>query len=1001
MAELESSLAAIPGGGPNNETLLELLRAPMRAAPDSLAGQLAWVRGNWGLLIGSHLRKLLGGVDLLAEEDKPVFYGPGPSQVLTFDKADSEYEAFSQDKDWMPRVVMIAKSTLVWLDQLSKQYGRAINSLDAIPDQELDLMASRGFNALWLIGLWERSDASRRIKELCGNPEAAASAYALHDYEIAGELGGWGALENLRHRALSRGIRLAADMVPNHTGIDSDWVRQRPQLFIQRDRPPFPGYSYSGENLSRDPAIGLWLEDHYYSRSDAAVVFKRVHFASGHTTYIYHGNDGTSMPWNDTAQIDFLNPEARAAVIERILHVARNFPIIRFDAAMIMAKRHFRRLWYPEPGHGGDIASRSESALSRHDFDAAMPQEFWREVVDACARETPDCLLLAEAFWMMEGYFVRTLGMHRVYNSAFMNMLRQKENKKYRDTIKNTQEFDKDILKRFVNFMNNPDEETAVNQFGKDDHYIGVCSLMATLPGLPMFGHGQVEGFTEKYGMEYRRAYRDEQPDHGLVTRHEREIFPLLKRRYLFSGVDNFALFDVYRTDGSVDENIFAFVNGAGSERALVLFNNAWERSSGTIHQSSPWAVKHEDGSRSQTNTTIAAALRLAGGPGRYLAMQEQRTGLWYLRSSDFVHSGGLYVELDGFRTQVFLHIHEAVDSDGSWTQLHDNLQGQGVPDIQAALQDIRHAALYRQFNAVFGAAYMALAHDDQRQADPQFASRLETLLASLMDLATASASANLLASAGTTLPTAPDTAAAAAGRSWREGCAQLAEGLPAVLATIDDLQDLAEQAGLAATAQNLGEAGAKAPNDDLAEICAAQPQLGYCLLANLAIKHLRLIPDAARQFRDLGLDRKLRENIAALGTTPEEANRLVEAAWLAAELADRPGAAPSATPTAGASPTAAWHEIIDLARETPAGRWLFGVNLWDGTTWFNRERFDFGLGLAAGLYAGRLPVDGLASSPSSARLLAEANRSFVAPLRAKALAAGWNLDKLLANLPR
>jgi len=32
----------------------------------------------------------------------------------------------------------------------------------------------------------------------------------------------------------------------------------------------------------------------------------------------------------------------------------------------------------------------------------------------------------------MEGYFVRTLGMHRVYNSAFMNMLRDEENANYR-----------------------------------------------------------------------------------------------------------------------------------------------------------------------------------------------------------------------------------------------------------------------------------------------------------------------------------------------------------------------------------------------------------------------------------------------------------------------------------------------------------------------------------------------------------------------------------------
>ena len=90
------------------------------------------------------------------------------------------------------------------------------------------------------------------------------------------------------------------------------------------------------------------------------------------------------------------------------------------------------------------------------------------------AAEAPDTLLLAEAFWLMEGYFVRTLGMHRVYNSAFMNMLKMEDNQKYRQTIKNVLEFSPEVLKRFVNFMNNPDEKTAVEQFGKGDKYFGV-----------------------------------------------------------------------------------------------------------------------------------------------------------------------------------------------------------------------------------------------------------------------------------------------------------------------------------------------------------------------------------------------------------------------------------------------------------------------------------------------------------------------------------------------
>ena len=101
--------------------------------------------------------------------------------------------------------------------------------------------------------------------------------------------------------------------------------------------------------------------------------------------------------------------------------------------------------------------------MSKAEFNEADAEEFWREVVDRVAAEAPDTLLLAEAFWMMEGYFVRTLGMHRVYNSAFMNMMRDEQNAEYRLVIKNTLEFDPQILKRYVNFMNNPDERRRSN----------------------------------------------------------------------------------------------------------------------------------------------------------------------------------------------------------------------------------------------------------------------------------------------------------------------------------------------------------------------------------------------------------------------------------------------------------------------------------------------------------------------------------------------------------
>ncbi|HPF70060.1 MAG TPA: alpha-amylase family glycosyl hydrolase, partial [Candidatus Krumholzibacteria bacterium] len=595
VTDLERHLDGDEPAGLAGQPLFALLRAPLRASPHSLDGQLRWMLEHWSDLLPP---ELLSGVqsalDVLSEVDVRRTGEPGPPPVLTFGPGSAawgahgpEPEAFSRDADWMANVVLMAKSVYVWLDQLSRWHRRPVRTLADVPDAELDKLASWGVNGLWLIGLWERSTASRTIKQWMGNPDAAASAYALKEYEIAADLGGQAAWADLRERAARRGIRLASDMVPNHMGIDSRWVVEHPEYFLQLDHPPYPNYTYGCEDLCHAPGVTVRIEDGYWNHSDAAVVFQRVDERTGQVRYIYHGNDGTSMPWNDTAQLNFMLPEVRRAVSDVIIHVARMFPIIRFDAAMTLAKKHYQRLWFPAPGDAGAIPSRAEHGLSRPDFDAAFPVEFWREVVDRVAVEAPGTLLLAEAFWLMEGYFVRTLGMHRVYNSAFMNMLKMEDNQKYRQTIRNVLEFSPAVLGRFVNFMNNPDEKTAVEQFGRGDKYFGCCVLLATMPGLPMVGHGQVEGFTEKYGMEYRRAYWDEPVDQGMVARHEREIFPLLRRRALFSGVEHFALFDFESDGGWVDENVFAYANRRGGDAALVLYNNAYESTSGRVRESS------------------------------------------------------------------------------------------------------------------------------------------------------------------------------------------------------------------------------------------------------------------------------------------------------------------------------------------------------------------------------------------------------------------------------
>ena len=695
---IETSDPTMAPREPEEAPPLATLRKPVQAAPNSVKDQLLYILTRWGDLLGDWAAGLVGALDMIEEETRPRFGGPGPVQRPGFSDLD-DTARFSSDDEWMPRVVMLAKNVLVWMAQLSQSHGHPIQTLDAIPDEELALLASRGFNALWLIGLWERSNASREIKRRMGNPEAAASAYSLYGYDIAGELGGWSALENLRGRAEAHGIRLSSDMVPNHVGLDSDWVRHYPERLLSADYCPYPAYGFNSDNLSEDGSVDIRMEDHYWDHSDAAVVFQRTDNSTGETRYVYHGNDGTTMPWNDTAQIDFLNPEAREAVIQDILHVARNFSIIRFDAAMVLARKHIRRLWFPAPGSGGAIPSRSEFALSDEDFMAACPEEFWREVVDRVASEVPGTLLLAEAFWMMEGYFVRVLGMHRVYNSAFMNMLRDQKNNEYRDMIKETLAFDPGILQRFVNFMNNPDEETAVEQFGNDDRYFAACTLLATLPGLPMFGHGQIEGLSEKYGMEYVRAYRDEQPDSLLVARHEREIFPLLARRSLFAGAPSFRLYDLVGDDG-INENVFAYSNSDGYGRTLVIVNNSFERATGRIRRAAPVNI----GDMKILNENLGSALGLGDAAGdNWFLMRDHVGGLWYLRSVESLKSEGLSVMIDGFGRQVFMDFRiEKETLDGLWGKLAAELAGTGTPDPDAAVAEIRLRPIHTVLEDIF-----------------------------------------------------------------------------------------------------------------------------------------------------------------------------------------------------------------------------------------------------------------------------------------------------------
>jgi len=190
--------------------------------------------------------------------------------------------------EWHRDLVLISKNTFVWLEQLSRKYQRTISTLDQIPADEIEYLKSFGINGIWLIGIWKRSQASRKIKGMYGRKNLIASAYSIYEYSIAEEIGGEDAYEKFKQLANRYDLHVGCDMVPNHTGIDAPWVINHPDWFISSDKKLNEEWTYTSENLSSSPGIKIQLEDGYYNQTKAAEIFKYQNIKTGEKKYIFH-----------------------------------------------------------------------------------------------------------------------------------------------------------------------------------------------------------------------------------------------------------------------------------------------------------------------------------------------------------------------------------------------------------------------------------------------------------------------------------------------------------------------------------------------------------------------------------------------------------------------------------------------------------------------------------------------------------------------------------------
>jgi hypothetical protein len=183
------------------------------------------------------------------------------------------------------------------------------------------------------------------------------------------------------------------------------------------------------------------------------------------------------------------------------------------------------------------------------------------------------------------------------------------------------------------------------------------------------------------------------------VGRHEREIFPLLRKRYLFAEVDQFLLYDLYTPHGAVDEDVIAYSNRAGHERSLVVVHNKFKDTRGHLRMSAGFLNK--GGAIVQRSLSDGLALPVDGPGGKdyFVVFRDAITGLEYLRETRDLAEKGLYVELGAFKYHVFWEFRDVESTAQTpYRALAEELAGRGVPSIDDALIDWIHRSVHTSF---------------------------------------------------------------------------------------------------------------------------------------------------------------------------------------------------------------------------------------------------------------------------------------------------------------
>lgn len=348
-----------------------------------------------------------------------------------------------------------------WLNRLEARHGRRF-TLDEIPQQYWDTFQSRGFDAVWLMGVWAPSPKAkeiartheailaqiRQVKPDFKTEDVLASPYAIYEYEPAPDLGGRESLQKLHKKLNKMGMALLLDFVPNHTAIDSPTVTSAPDLYINTGT----------------------QEPHTH---------KEWFFQNENGVWIAHGRDPYFAPWTDTAQLNYFNPATKKFMLDNLLKVAQLCDGVRCDMAMLSLNKVHRDTWWEFIG--GNLPK----------------EEFWSVALETVRRVHPDFTFIAEVYWGLE-WEIQQMGFDYTYDKVLYDRLRFSTPQDIKGHLRAEHLFQM----RSIRFTSNHDEDESIQAFGKEKS-LAASTIIATLPGARMIYLFQLMGRSRRLPIQY------------------------------------------------------------------------------------------------------------------------------------------------------------------------------------------------------------------------------------------------------------------------------------------------------------------------------------------------------------------------------------------------------------------------------------------------------------------------------------------------------------------